>query len=285
MKIRGSSTSDLCFWRCEQHRQGCEARATLEGSSVVVRKEHNHPPNPAGITTQEAIANTRKRAREENTPINTIYDDQLVEISMEDHADDALSQLPSLESLQSTLYRARHETIPHLPTSRRDVEFPDRFTKTLSGSKFLFVNDGDDDKIVIFTTDENLRLMSEAQEFYMDVTFSTWPAVFAQVTNYWLILLPIIIIISLQVFTVHIILYGHTFPMAYCLLPGKQRQTYNRTFLHLKDVALVLGYTLDPFVTISDFEISMIQAATINFPNAHHQSCYYHFMQAIWRKV
>ena len=119
MKIRGSSTSDLCFWRCEQHRQGCEARATLEGSSVVVRKEHNHPPNPAGITTQEAIANTRKRAREENTPINTIYDDQLVEISMEDHADDALSQLPSLESLRSTLYRARHETIPHLPTFKK----------------------------------------------------------------------------------------------------------------------------------------------------------------------
>ena len=73
--------------------------------------------------------------------------------------------------------------------------------------------------------------------------------------------------------------------MASCLLPGKQRKTYNRTFLLLKDAALVLGYTLDLFVTVSDFEIPMIQAASINFPNARHQGCYCHFMQAIWRKV
>ena len=144
-KIRESSTSDLCFWRCEQHRQGCEARTTSEGSSVQVRKQHNHPPNPAATTTQEAIANMRKRTREENTPINAVYDDQLVEISMDDNADDALSQLPSLESLRSSLYRARHKTIPSLPATRRDVDFPDRFTKTLSGGDFLLVNDGDDD--------------------------------------------------------------------------------------------------------------------------------------------
>ena len=180
-KIRDSSTSELRFWRCEQHRRGCEARATSEGSSAVVRKEHDHPPNPAETTTQEAIANMRKRARDESTPITSIYDDQLVEVSLEDHADDALSQLPSFESLRSTLYRSRHEAIPSLPTTRRDVTFPDRYTKTLSGEDFLYVNDGDDDKIVIFTTDENIRLMSEAQAFYMDGTFSTCPALFAQV--------------------------------------------------------------------------------------------------------
>lgn len=284
-KIRDSSTSELRFWRCEQHRRGCEARATSEGSSAVVRKEHDHPPNPAGTATQEAIANMRKRARDESTPITSIYDDQLVEISLEDHADDALSQLPSFESLRSTLYRSRHEAIPSLPTTRRDVTFPDRYTKTLSGEDFLYVNDGDDDKIVIFTTDENIKLMSEAQAFYMDGTFSTCPALFAQVCKKFFFLRSQLLTIFSQVFTVHIILYGHTFPMAYCLLPGKQRQTYNRTFIHQKDAALVLGYTLDPFVTVSDFEIAMIQAASINFPNSSHQGCYYHFMQAIWRKV
>ena len=45
---------------------------------------------------------------------------------------------------------------------------------------------------------------------------------------------------------------------------------------NLKDAALNLGYTLDPFVNVSDSEISMIQAATINFPNACRQGCYYH---------
>ncbi len=86
-------------------------------------------------------------------------------------------------------------------------------------------------------------------------------------------------------FTVHILLYGHTFPMAYCLLPSKERRSYNRAFLHLKDKALAMGLSLDPSVVVSDFELAMVQAATMNFPSAQHRGCYYHLMQAIWRKV
>ncbi len=44
---------------------------------MVVRKEHNHPPNPAQTTTQLAVAEMRKRAREESVSMNQIYDDQL----------------------------------------------------------------------------------------------------------------------------------------------------------------------------------------------------------------
>ena len=86
-------------------------------------------------------------------------------------------------------------------------------------------------------------------------------------------------------FTVHVLLYGHTFPMAYCLLPNKQRQSYNRAFLHLKDKAVAMGLSLDPLVVVSDFELAMVQAAAMSFSNSHHRGCYYHFMQAIWRKV
>ena len=91
----------------------------------------------------------------------------------------------------------------------------------------------------------------------------------------------------LQVFTIHILLYGHTFPMAYCLLPNKQRQTYNRVFMLLKDAALVKipGISFDVEVVVSDFELAMVQASTMSFPNSYHRGCYYHFMQAIWRKV
>ena len=80
-----ASGSGLIFWRCQNHKNGYEARATSEGSSVVIRKEHDHPPNPAGTTTQLAIQEMRKRAREESTAVNTIYDDALVEISTEEN--------------------------------------------------------------------------------------------------------------------------------------------------------------------------------------------------------
>ena len=36
---------------------------------------------------------------------------------------------------------------------------------------------------------------------------------------------------------------------------------------------------------LSDFELAIIQALALNFPNSQHRGCYFHYMQAIWRKV
>ena len=63
------------------------------------------------------------------------------------------------------------------------------------------------------------------------------------------------------------------------------QQTYNRVFMLLKDKAVVLGLSFDPLVIVSDFELAMVQASTMSFSNSYHRGCYYHFMQAIWRKV
>ncbi len=90
-KIRASANGFI-FWRCQSHKAGCPARATSEGSSVVVRKDHDHPPNPAQTTTQLAIEGMRKRAREENTSVNVIYDDELQVLSHENNSADVLAQ-------------------------------------------------------------------------------------------------------------------------------------------------------------------------------------------------
>ncbi len=94
-----------------------------------------------------------------------------------------VAQLPGLESIRSSLYRARHENTPILPTHRRDVSLSTRFTKTRSGEDFLLVDDGVDDKIMIFATEENLKLMCDAEAFYIDGTFSTCPS-FYQVFSF-----------------------------------------------------------------------------------------------------
>ena len=100
----------------------------------------------------------------------------------------------------------------------------------------------------------------------MDVTFCVTPSIFY------------------QLFTIHIVKHNQSFPLVYALLPN-ERQTYSRAFLLLKDAALSLGITLDPDKLMSDFELALIQATALNFPNAFHKGCYYHFKQAICRKV
>ena len=145
---------------------------------MIVRREHDHPPNRAQTTTQLAIEGMKKRARDESTSVNIIYDDSLQVLSQGENSDDVLAQLLSLESIRSSLYRARHEHTPILQTHVRDVSLSGRYIKTQSGEDFLLV---DNDKIMIFATEENLRLMSEADAFYIDGTFSTCPSLFYQV--------------------------------------------------------------------------------------------------------
>lgn len=65
---------------------------------------------------------------------------------------------------------------------------------------------------------------------------------------------------SAVVFTIHILLYGHTFPMAYCFcLTNRDRYTTALVFMLLKDAALakVPGISFDVAVVVSDFELAM----------------------------
>ena len=44
---------------------------------MIIRREHDHPPNSAMCTKERVMSTMRKRAREELTSINRIYDDAL----------------------------------------------------------------------------------------------------------------------------------------------------------------------------------------------------------------
>ncbi len=175
----------------------------------MVRNEHNHPPAPNSLRKDKVIANMRKRAREETTSVHRIYDEALQEVSQESGSEGIISQLPSLYSLKSSLYRARRERLPPMPSTRADLDLSGEWCTTLDGEKFVLANDGLDDKIVIFATESSLRLLAEATTYFVDGTFSVCPSIFY------------------QVFTIHIMKYDQAFPMVYVLLPNKQRASYN----------------------------------------------------------
>ena len=237
------------------------------------------------------MSTMRKRAREELTSINRIYDDALQvsnsvmymiakhffiiciiifliqDISSQTNSEGIIGQLPSMQSMKLSLYRARRERLPPMPRSHAELNLTGDWAKTLDGQDFVLANDGQDDKIVLFGTESSLKLLSEANTYYVDWTFRVTPS------------------ISYQLFTIHIVKHNQSFPLVYALLPNKQRQTYSHVFLLLKDAALSLGITLNPDTLMSDFELALIQATVLNFPNASQKGCYYHFKQAIWRKV
>ena len=72
----------------------------------------------------------------------------------------------------------------------------------------LLVEDGEQDKIIIFSTIENLHTLAAATDIYIDKTFHTCPQLFY------------------QIFTIHAMKFSPQFPLAYCLLPNKTQEKY-----------------------------------------------------------
>ena len=84
-----------------------------------------------------------------------------------------------------------------------------------------------------------------------------------------------------QLFTVHAERYGTVHPFVFALLPNKQEQTYTRFW----NAVLQLKPNLAPSHVLTDFEQASISAIRQAFPHTQTVGCFFHFSQAVWRKV
>ena len=124
-----------------------------------------------------------------------------------------------------------------------------------------------DDDIIIFATDANLQILSQSSALFMDGTFKAAPRLFT------------------QLFTIHTVYRDHFVPLVYCLLPNKQRTTYYAALETIKRKMADIHLLFNPDSVMSDFELGLINALEMIFPNASLEGCYFHFTQCIWRRV
>ena len=74
-------------------------------------------------------------------------------------------------------------------------------------------------------------------------------------------------------------------PLIYCLLPSKPQERYGRVFTLLKTKSEELCTELKPKTILSDFELSIIQAAQLPFPMSALRGCYFNSGQCLIRKL
>ena len=176
--------------------------------------------------------------------------------------------MPTLDQIRTSLYDSRRERLPTLPQIRGDISFTGEWTKTSSGDQFLIADDGyGNDKLFIFGTDNNMKLLCESHKIHVDGTFQTCPNIFY------------------QIFTIHAMKFGKMFPLIFAFLPNKTTQTYQRLFDLIKEKAENLQLQLQPTTILSDFELAIRQAVHLSFPLTNFQGCYYHYCQALIRRV
>ncbi|KRX51856.1 hypothetical protein T09_12349 [Trichinella sp. T9] len=175
-------------------------------------------------------------------------------------------EFPTYKSVKTAMYRKRAQKFPRLPPTRQQLEIPPQWRMTKSDRRFLLYNNVYN-SVLIFCTEENLSVLSEHSVWSMDGTFKIVPEWYQ------------------QMFTIHVFIAGKLVPLVYCLTVHKDLSTYCEIFDNLILKAAALGLVLQPQTVICDFETALIPALQGTFPGVNIQGCYFHFCQAVLRKV
>lgn len=89
-----------------------------------------------------------------------------------------------------------------------------------------------------------------------------------------------------QLVTIHRQNDGVSFPLVYILLTGKSTQLYRAALRVIKDYCSdVLQRPFNPQQATSDFESGLVPAIMSEFPGVHFIGCYFHFCQALFRRI
>ncbi|CAF3945239.1 unnamed protein product [Rotaria sp. Silwood1] len=132
----------------------------------------------------------------------------------------------------------------------------------LATNVFLSFIEGDD-RILIFSSPEQLDILQSVNDFLVDGTFKVVPEIFY------------------QLYIIHAIYRGHVVPVLYALLRRKNAATYQ----NLIDQILQFAPHWNPNTIMLDFEQACIGVYETNFPNVLLSGCYFHLRQSIHRKL
>lgn len=179
----------------------------------------------------------------------------------------ASGKLPALRNIARTVRRRRRtkNEEPALPSSRQDIQIPLKYSTTAKGHNFLLYDSGmgDVNRILVFGTAETLEMFAREDVWFADGTFKHCPLLFY------------------QIYSLHVLLHGQAIPGIYALLPNKTAKTYARLLTALHE----LQPALNPKLVITDFEKAAMKAFLKVFPLAQLHGCFFHFGQAIFRRI
>lgn len=125
-----------------------------------------------------------------------------------------------------------------------------------------------DQRTILFTSDEALRVMARAKSLSVDGTFRMCPKLWGQ-------LLVICAEVTQNSFV----------PVAFVLMPKRKTANYDIVFQSIKDRLDDLGLTLAAESIMCDFEKAMRRAIKNAFEDILLRGCHFHFSQCVWRFV
>ncbi|CAF1103796.1 unnamed protein product [Rotaria sp. Silwood1] len=261
--IFNKESSNKVIWCCRNYRHNnCRGRLhTINDQVVQTVGEHNHEPNHSSGEIIEARTKMTYAAKQ---TVNTTHD--IVADGVSKLSDHAVASLPNLKNIKRTVRRIRqkHQNPFPLPTNRDSLVIDPLFMKTNRNRTFLQFDSGPiDQRMLIFTTKKQLKILENGNYIYLDGTFDVVPELY------------------FQLYTIHVKYLDHILPAVYILLPGKKQRLYKAMLQEIKN----LVPNFDPPNVMIDFERASMNAIKSLFPTSNLNGCFFHLCQNIYRAV
>lgn len=257
-------------WVCSKDKsEKCKGAMVTNNGIIQHTVDHNCIPDTAAIDVKKRVADIRHRAREEDVPVRTLYEEEIVPFKNMGY--ELIAAVPSYASVKRTANRIRHAAQGSLKesSSAKEIVLPDDIFAMEDGSTFLFADDDKSgDRIMVFSTDCGQNLLGTAETIFIDGTFKSCCKQFKQLYSFH-------VDIGSNCTETNIV------PVMFALLQNKQKKTYSRLFEIVKEKLP----RWSPKTVKIDFEMAAIAALRSIFPNIRVSGCNFHFNQCLWRKV
>ncbi|CAF4501536.1 unnamed protein product [Rotaria socialis] len=258
-------TKDKKYWICQESVRTAYVDTNIDNIFKKSSGDHNHLCEPEVVKVKQFRSKLKNRAVQETTAIAKIYEEEIIKSRLSTRT---LATLPLVQELQPGLLYARRQLRPVLPSSS-SFEIPDSYQVTLTKEIFLFSDTlvGRRKRMLLFGSITQLEMLFDCTTIFMDGAFSCTPPFFD------------------QVFTIHALKFETSFPCVFGILPDRKRITYQELFKILKDFAISINRKFEPTRILSDFESGLISAIANEFSAAVHNGCFFHYTQAIFRRI
>lgn len=255
--------NSVISYECEKRRHSnCKAKVKVFGNEVIDHvNEHTHA---ADICRPEVLF---VREKIKSKAINTQETaQQIITQTVQSISEGASTQLPPVRHVRRAIRRYKQAaSVPHpIPSNLTGMVIPSEYKMTADGEDFLLYDSGlSDQRMLVFSTAKNIRLLENSTDWFGDGTFKVVPELFY------------------QLYTIHCLTSKRIIPCVYALLPNKQRATYQDLLQQL----LTINPMLNPQSFLIDYEQAARSAIEEVFPNVTVKGCFFHLSQNIYRKV
>ena len=266
-KERDSTTATA--WRCQKYRtKKCPCHVYLTVADQTLTQgvhPHTHDPGKMVAEKSEMRESLKRKAADQHLSATQ----NLLTEALSTCPPELNVELPKLESLARVVQRSRakasgsanHSEAP----SSAEFVLPPTCQTTLREENFVLFDGVTDtgSRLIVFTTEKNLRVLAEHPNWIVDGTFYVCPKIFQ------------------QSYSIHAVIDRKCVPLVFALLSDKTEKTY--IFL-LNTIKNSVCNIIDGIILI-DFEKAAMNAFSKVFEQFNLMNCFFHLCQSVQKRI